>query len=248
MKKYKYKFSVVIPIYNVEEYLEETIKSVIAQSIGFEKNIQMILVNDGSPDNSEEICRKYEKMYPQNVKYIRQENAGVSAARNTGISYIEGKYVNFLDSDDKWDKHAFKKIYDFFEAHYDETDVVASRIRQFDANDSFHVLDYKFSPGTRIADLSSEKEYTSIQLHVTSAVIKAQAIGENRFDSGIKFGEDSLFVNTLILDKCTLGLSADTMYYYRKRRDQSSAVQTQRLRKDYYFGSPQRYYYPLVEL
>lgn len=248
MKKYKYKFSVVIPIYNVEEYLEETIESVIAQSIGFEKNIQMILVNDGSPDNSEEICRKYEKMYPQNVKYIKQENAGVSAARNTGISYIEGKYVNFLDSDDKWDKHAFKKIYDFFEAHYDETDVVASRIRQFDANNSFHVLDYKFSPGTRIADLSSENEYTSIQLHVTSAVIKAQAIGENRFDSGIKFGEDSLFVNTLILDKCTLGLSADTMYYYRKRRDQSSAVQTQRLRKDYYFGSPQRYYYPLVEL
>ena len=55
---YKYKISVIVPVYNVEKYLEETIESVIAQTLGF-KNIQLILVNDGSPDNSEEICLKY---------------------------------------------------------------------------------------------------------------------------------------------------------------------------------------------
>ena len=58
-KDYKYKFSVVIPIYKVEEYLEETIESVINQDIGFKDNIQIILVNDDSPDNSEQICLKY---------------------------------------------------------------------------------------------------------------------------------------------------------------------------------------------
>ncbi len=248
MKEYKYKFSVIIPIYNVELYLAETIDSVIDQTIGFKDNIQMILVNDGSPDNSEKICLEYAKKYPENIIYVKQENAGVSAARNTGIPYAEGKYINFLDSDDKWDSHAFKKIYNFFEEHYNETDVVAGRIRQFDANTNYHVLDYKFKPGMRVADLTDENEFDSIQLHVTSAVIKAEAIGNKRFDSEIKFGEDSLFINSIILDKVTLGLGTDAMYHYRKRRDQSSAVQTQTLNKEYYFKSPQKYYYPLVEM
>ncbi len=248
MKEYKYKFSVIIPIYNVELYLAETVNSVIDQTIGFEENIQIILVNDGSPDNSERICKEYARAYPENIKYIKQENAGVSAARNTGIPYAEGKYINFLDSDDKWEDDAFEKIYNFFEEHYDETDVVAGRIRQFDANTQFHVLDYKFKPGMRVADLTNPEEYDSIQLHVTSAVIKTEAIGENRFDSGIKFGEDSLFVNSIILEKATLGIASEAMYYYRKRRDQSSAVQTQTMNKEYYFKSPQRYYYPLVEM
>ena len=68
----KYKFSVIIPIYNVEDYIEETILSVINQSIGFKENIQLILVNDGSPDDSEKICLKYKEMYPNNIIYIKQ--------------------------------------------------------------------------------------------------------------------------------------------------------------------------------
>ena len=69
MKEYKYKISVIVPVYKVEQYLEETIESVIHQTIGF-KNIQLILVNDGSPDNSEEICLKYKNKYPDNIIYI----------------------------------------------------------------------------------------------------------------------------------------------------------------------------------
>ena len=96
----KYKLSVVIPIYNVEKYLEETLKSVIEQTLGFENNIEMILVNDGSPDNSEEICLRYKEKYPENIVYIKQKNGGVSSARNAGIEQAQGKYVCFVDSDD----------------------------------------------------------------------------------------------------------------------------------------------------
>ena len=117
MQKETFKFSVVIPIYNVEGFLAETIDSVIAQDIGFEQNIQMILVNDGSPDHSEEICLAYQKKYPDNIVYVKQENAGVSAARNHGMDYVKGKYVNFLDSDDKWSPDAFSCVYRFFEKH-----------------------------------------------------------------------------------------------------------------------------------
>ncbi len=248
MENYRFKFSVIIPIYNVEDYLAETVDSVINQTIGFKENIQIILVNDGSPDNSESICLKYASEYPDNIIYVKQQNAGVSAARNKGVPYAQGKYINFLDSDDKWENDAFEKIYRFFEENYASTDVVAGRIRQFDANSQFHVLDYKFKPGMRVADLTDPDEYDTIQLHVTSAVIKAEAIGEKRFDSAIKFGEDSLFINSIILEKLTLGVASEAMYYYRKRKDQSSAVQTQTLNKEFYFQSPQRYYYPLVEM
>ena len=90
MMDYKYKISVVIPVYKVEAYLRETVESVIAQTIGFEENIQLILVNDGSPDNSEEICLEYKNRYPRNVIYLKKENGGVSSARNESIPYIEG--------------------------------------------------------------------------------------------------------------------------------------------------------------
>ena len=114
MKKHKYLFSVVVPIYNTEDYLEECIESIVNQTIGFE-NIQLILINDSSPDNSEEICLAYKNKYPDNIIYELQENRGHHFIRNKGIWYSEGKYCNFLDCDDKWDINTFKEVYDFFE-------------------------------------------------------------------------------------------------------------------------------------
>ncbi len=248
MKEWKYKFSVIIPIYNVEKFLAETVDSVIEQSIGFEENIQIIMVNDGSPDNSEEICLEYVNKYPNNIIYVKQENAGVSAARNAGIPYAEGKYINFLDSDDKWASTAFEKVYNFFEEHYDEVDVVSCRMKFFEAVSSFHAVDYKYKRETRVADLMEESEHDSIQLHVTSSFLKTEAIGDTRFAYGIKFGEDSLFINEVILKKAKLGLVSNARHFYRKRRDQSSAVQNQRKNKEYYNVSPRKYYYSLIEM
>ena len=117
-KEWDYKFTVVTPVYQVEEYLKDTIESVINQTVGFQENIQLILVNDGSLDNSEEICLKYQEQYPDNILYLKKENGGVSSARNEAFPYIRGKYVNFLDSDDMWALDAFEIIYHFFEEHY----------------------------------------------------------------------------------------------------------------------------------
>ena len=96
MNQYQYKFSVVIPVYNAESYFDETINSIINQTIGFKENIQVILVNDGSTDKSEEICKNYQENYPNNIVYISKKNEGVSKTRNVGMQYIKGKYVNFL--------------------------------------------------------------------------------------------------------------------------------------------------------
>lgn len=239
-----YEISVVIPIYNVEKYLEETILSVINQTIGFKEHIQMILVNDGSPDNSEEICLKYQEKYPDNILYIKKENGGVSSARNEAIPYIQGKYVNFLDSDDKWEPDAFALIYDFFEKNYQKVDVVAGRIHNFEANERYHVLDYKFEE-TRIAYLRTR--YDFIQLHVTSTIIKREAIGAHRFSTELKYGEDAAFLNEILIDKCAYGIVREAEYMYRKRWNQSSAIQNQLNSQSYYVDSPRYFWSALFE-
>lgn len=245
MEQFKYKISVITPIYNVEKYLEETILSVISQSMGFGENIQLILINDGSTDNSEEICLKYKEMFPNNIIYVKQENKGVSSARNHGMDFIEGKYVNFLDSDDKWKSNAFLKIYDFFETHYDEIDLVAGRMRFFEATKNFHPLDYKFNRNKIVNIL---EDYNQIQLHITSSVIKSEIAKKYRFDQKIKYGEDAKFVNEILLNNPSYGLMRNALHYYRKRFNQSSAIQNKEKDIDWYTITVDEYYNKLFEL
>ena len=93
--------SIIIPIYNVSKYLNRCVDSVVNQTY---KNIEIILVDDGSKDNSGEMCDKYQEEY-SNIKVVHKENAGLGFARNTGLEYVTGKYVIFVDGDD------YKKIW-----------------------------------------------------------------------------------------------------------------------------------------
>ena len=235
MKDYRFQFSIIIPVYNVEQYLAETLDSVINQTIGFEDNIQIILVNDGSPDNSERICMKYKDKYPDNIVYVKKENGGVSSARNEGIQYAEGKYVNFLDSDDCWEKDSFEHVLNFFDEYYDQVDVVGCRKKFFDAQTGYHNLDYKFTV-SKIVDLRDEYEF--IQMDVTGAFIKNEAIGDIRFSTRLKYGEDAEFVNRILLEKCTLGVCREAEQLYRKRQDDTSALQNELRSESYYFDTP----------
>ena len=99
--------SVVIPVYNVDKYLSCCLNSVINQTM---TDIEIILVNDGSTDNSEEICKEYEKK-DSRVVYIKQENKGVSVARNIGKKYSKGEYIIFIDSDDEMNLSMIQKLY-----------------------------------------------------------------------------------------------------------------------------------------
>lgn len=231
MSDYKYKFSIVVPVYNVEDYVEETILSVINQSIGFEENIQLIIVNDGSPDHSDVICDKYAQKYPNNIIHVKQENGGVSSARNNGMQYIEGKYANFLDSDDKWPENACQKVWDFFESHGENIDVVACRLEYFEAASGFsHPLNYKFT-GNRI--VHTQYDYNCIQMHMASCFIRSSAL-QFQFNTNLKYGEDSLFINQIILQKQRYGIMRSVSYLYRKRANESSAIDTCQQRPVFY--------------
>lgn len=243
----RFDFSVIIPIYNVEQYLEEAILSIVNQDIGFKEHIQLILINDGSPDNSEDICLRYRDLYPDNVVYVWQENAGVSAARNHGMEYIQGKYVNFLDSDDMWGQNVFSQVFRFFEQKQKEIDVVACKLEFFGARVGSHPLNYKFTDERpeRVIDLMND--YQDIECHCASCFFKADAIGSLRFKTELKYGEDTLFSNLIILKRRRYGVLTNAIYYYRRRYDDSSAMQTQATKPHWYHVPPRMVYDGLAQ-
>lgn len=125
----KIKTSVIIPVYNVEEYLEECINSVLAQT---QKEIEIILVDDGSTDKSSEIIDKYETKYTC-VRGIHQNNQKLGAARNTGFRIANGEYVYFLDADDYIDSRLLEECY--YKCEHDNLDFVMFDARAFSDED-----------------------------------------------------------------------------------------------------------------
>ncbi|MCI9977269.1 glycosyltransferase family 2 protein [Clostridioides difficile] len=226
---YKYKFSIIIAIYNTEQYLEEAINSVIGQNIGFE-NVQLILVNDGSSDNSDFLCSKYDKLY-ENVVYLNLEHKGVSNARNEGLKYSNSKYVNFLDSDDKFEKNVLDSVYTFFEENYEKIDFVSIPLYFFDYESGEHILNSKFIKNG-IIDI--EKEYQAIQLSSSSSFFKSDVLKKNYFDKKLEYAEDASLLSKLVLKKYKYGIVSDVKYFYRKRKDFSSAIQNSGRRKSWY--------------
>lgn len=97
--------SVVLPVFNSEKYIAETLDSILSQSY---QNLEIVIVDDGSTDSSQEIIKNTIRIYP-NIRYVRQQNAGVSAARNRGIRESKGRYIAFIDSDDLWDSTKIEK-------------------------------------------------------------------------------------------------------------------------------------------
>lgn len=108
--------SIIVPVYNVEKYLKECIDSVISQTY---KNLEIILVDDGSTDKSGEICDEYSKK-DSRIKVIHKENGGLSDARNVALDIAKGEYIGFVDSDDYVEKDMFETLYKLAEEHNTE--------------------------------------------------------------------------------------------------------------------------------
>ena len=102
------KVSVIVPFYNVEGYIEKCLDTLVNQTL---EDIEIILVNDGSKDNSILIAKKFLENYPKKIVYLEKENGGLSDARNFGIPYAKGEYIAFLDSDDYVEKNMYEEMY-----------------------------------------------------------------------------------------------------------------------------------------
>ena len=199
------KVSVIVPVYNVEGYLEKCLDSLVKQTL---KDIEIIVVNDGSTDNSLEIAKKFEKKYFDILKVYSKKNGGLSDARNYGLKYAKGKFVAFVDSDDYVKDDMFLKMYNY--AIKNDLDVVVSdTIIKGDSSE--YVLKSNLN-------YSSEalKNYVIAYPMACIRMIRKEILKGFEFKKGI-FYEDLEAMPSLVLRTSKIGFIDYAGYYYVQR-------------------------------
>lgn len=217
--EFEYKVTVIIPIYDVEQYLEACLDSLLAQTIPPEE-MEVLMINDGSPDGSLAICERYAEQY-ENFKVLSQENQGVSAARNNGIRNAGGKYLMYLDGDDTLSPGTAKNVTDFFDEHYDEVDVVTYPLayRWESGNSSSHWR-YKYLKKTGVYDL---EKYPYICQTTMNICVKNKPNGIH-FDLKLAMTEDQTYINDSLMDKGMIGFVKEGRYFYLQHENSSSKL------------------------
>ena len=205
--------SVIIPVYNVERYLHQCVKSVINQSFS---NIEIILVNDGSTDSSGAICDEY-LVLDQRIKVIHQKNGGLSAARNSGLANAYGEYVWFVDSDDWIDEHACTKLNAC--ATTNNCDVIAfSHVRYNEDENNYTNVFYQ----KKQLFLNGNDFINSTPFFFTSACTNIYSLSFlKKHDFKFKVGqlyEDDYFNLSIFAYVNSVVMLADALYFYRIRK------------------------------
>lgn len=246
------RYSVVSAVYQVEEYLDEFFRSLVRQSLDFERHIELILVDDGSPDRSGEVIARWQAKYPHNIRYIRKENGGQGSARNVGLEHATGDWVTFTDPDDTLDHRYFERVDQLLERP-DARDVilVGCKIvsRRGDRILDNHSLRSQFAAGDTVVPVSAES--TPIQLSAASAFFRRDLLRAKgrRFDESIRpHFEDGHFIGRYLVENPgrALGLCGRAIYYYRKRENASSTLDGSWTRPERYLVVPERGYLDLL--
>lgn len=200
------KVSVIVPVYQTEAYLEKCLDSLVNQSLS---EIEIVVVNDGSPDNSQKIIDAYSEKYPQ-VKSLMKENGGLSDARNYGVTHASGQYIAFVDSDDYIDEKMYEKMYEL--AVQKQLDVVVC--------DTW--MDYPSRSYVLKADLGYSddplKSYIFAYPNAPARMISRDLMKRIVFRKGIWY-EDLDLMPTLVAYTNKIGFIHEPFYHYVQRED-----------------------------
>ena len=226
------KISIVVPIYGVEKYLENCIETLLAQTL---KEIEIILVDDGSPDRSGEIADTYAEKY-DHIKVIHQKNAGLGPARNTGINAAIGEYIGFVDSDDWVKPGMFEKLYTA--AKENNADIVASGHCDWTngkiVRTRIHPMAGKTIRGSSQIDaarkkmygyLPGDREVEAFPMSVWIAIYRRQMLEDNNRKFINILSEDIIF--NIPTYKCAQTITfIDSVDYCYRKEDQVSITQS----------------------
>ncbi|WP_351118946.1 CDP-glycerol glycerophosphotransferase family protein [Psychrobacter sp. SMN/5/1215-MNA-CIBAN-0208] len=224
------RFTVISAVYNVEEYLDEYLKSLVHQSLSFKKNIQIILVDDGSTDSSASVIRKWIKKYPKNITYLYKENGGQASARNLGLTHVNTDWVTFIDPDDFVSDNYFLEIDKFIGFNNEMILVACPLVLYIEEEKIFkdsHPLNYRFKKGKQVFPIKNLENH--VQLSVSTAIFKHDLIKNTKFNEDIKPSfEDAKFVLDYLLDNLDykIGFIDNINYFYRKRAAGNSTLDT----------------------
>lgn len=203
--------SIIVPVYNVEQYLHACLESIKRQTF---KDYEVILVDDGSPDNSGRICDEYADKNI-NWRVVHKENGGLSSARNTGLEEAKGEYICFIDSDDTVDANYLQFLY---HALVDgQADIAICGCQRI-----FHSEDIQSAAKTRKSVLYQEGLWKEVFGNLNNSscnkIYRRKLIGDLRFMDGLYHGEDLMFNLAYILN-CSRAVMLDTpLYHYWERK------------------------------
>lgn len=222
------KISIIVPVYNGSKYLDNTISSLLTQAY---TDIELILVNDGSTDNSREICEKYQ-LLDNRIILINQINRGISSARNAGLEIASGDYISFIDQDDMINDNIFEILMSGFNSDVDL--VVSGKVMKLiDDNDElineiYYVYkDANYKKSDEMFKLIMNVNRDMCLLHLWNCLYRRAIIVDHniRFNTSFRFGhEDSLF-NIQYFSHCkSVQLKSGIVYYYSRRTKTSTSL------------------------
>ena len=211
--------SVIVPIYNVEKYLSKCVDSIINQTY---KNLEIILVDDGSPDNCPKICDEYEKK-DSRIKVIHKENGGLSDARNAGMKIAKGKYISFIDSDDFISENFINILYRNLSVS--KCDIAECDIVKFgEAENPVEQLSDKkplvVDTEKGLSMLIAENEFHQ---YVWNKLYKSELIKGIYFEKG-KLNEDEFWTYRIFVRSRSICKIYDVMYFYLQRQNSIMGV------------------------
>lgn len=208
------KVSIIVPVYNVEKYLTVCMESLIHQTL---EDIEIIVVNDGSPDNSIKILEEYERKYPAKVKVFTTENRGVSHARNYGLDRAVGEYILFVDSDDFIELDMAEKLYT--KAVTDNNDLVMCaryNVYEVPGKEELQKKEMKIFYMNQNYKMSERKfELVHASPFPWDKLFKRTLLKDIRFPEGIRF-EDLVLAFEVMAIAESIGVVPEPLYNYRK--------------------------------
>lgn len=224
------KISVIVPIYNVEEYLEECLNSIVNQTY---KNLEIILVNDGSKDKSIDIVNKYSKKDGR-IRVLNKYNGGLSSARNEGLLNATGEYIFHVDGDDFIDINSCEKL--IKKAVEDDLDIVIGDIKIFSKNEERIWQDNQMASDEVIDGKSYLKKYYFLGKGTNSVCNKLirkelYNVGEISHPLTISLGEDGATLPKLILKAKKIGKIESSIYNYRHNVESMTKKRNKKIRE-----------------
>lgn len=204
--------SIIIPVYNSENYLKKCIDSVLSQTY---KDIEVIIVNDGSKDSSDKICKNYADQ-DSRIKYYSQKNSGVSVTRNNGIKYSSGAYIAFLDSDDYIESNFCEIMLRELEKESSDMCICRNYDVKFLSDNREKVIKKNLKNQGTFSIKSEEYDFYSIYSHWTvwGVLYKKELLKDIFFDSDLYVGEDTLFFSKAVKKATKITFIDDFLLYY----------------------------------
>lgn len=242
----KYTYTVVSAVYNTAQYLDDFFNSLRKQTLNFRNNIQIVIVDDGSTDNTAEMIKKWQHRYPHNITYVFQGNSGPGAARRRGLELVKTPWVTFIDSDDFVHPAYFAVVDDFLTRHHG--DMSSRSVRMLCCNSIFymekeggfknrHPLRFRFQHKETV--LVRNDWDCILQLHIASAFFPTEKLlpySQKMPSCHWPSFEDAYLILSYLdnTNSGVIGYCRGAQYYYRKRSKGDSLIDGSKQKKDRY--------------